>query len=113
VNLNIWDSNHGNQLHEILEHKTAQERPIIKPFLTKYKAIMKEIKSDESKLLDIQKSSDNVMANDVTEILLTQQQALSSEIQSSSVAFDTILTNLLETNDFTNDLTGFLPFILN
>jgi hypothetical protein len=98
-----------NELQEIVAHKTAQERPIMKPFLMKYRATIKEIQSDETKLLDIQKASDNATANDVTEILATHQQALSAEIRSSSLAFDTILDSLLQSDDCTKDLTGARP----
>ena len=99
--VSVWDPIASKQLkvEQILSLKTAQERPLLKPFATQYSAVMGEIHAGEFTLSQLAPSSETqrLAAQDISTVLTTHKEALVTEIKSCSEVFENILNETLGT----------------
>ena len=107
--MSIWDPIASKQLkvEQILSLKTAQERPLLKPFATQYSAVMGEIRAGEFLLAQLAASSETQRpaAQDISTVLTIHKEALTVEIKLCSEVFGNILNETLET-DSQDESTG-------
>ena len=101
IAVSVWDPIASKQLkvEQILSLKTAQERPLLKPFATQYSAVMGEIYAGEVILSQLEVASERqqLAAQDISTVLTTHKQTLAEEIKSCSEVFENILNEILGT----------------
>jgi hypothetical protein len=97
--MSIWDPIASKQLkvEQILTLKTAQERPLLKPFATQYSEVMGEIRAGEFILSQLAASSETqrLAAQDISTVLTIHKEALKVEIKLFSEVFGNILNETL------------------
>jgi len=85
------------KIEQILALKTSQERPLYRAFATLYATLMRDIYAGEVRLSQLSESSqgEKFTGTDISTILTTHKDVLSTEFESFSRCFEVILNETI------------------
>jgi hypothetical protein len=110
VSISAWEPPSSKQLklEQILSLKTAQERPLLKDFATRYSQTVTNVRDSEILLSRLFESSKDTRfgAGDISTILDNHEQALKSEFAHFSQSLDKILEENLGDSSLEEDVAG-------